>query len=92
VRAADPDTLIVADGFSCREQISQSTSRRALHLAQVIQLALREAPHGGKRVTSELVYPSATAGSGRRLRFALLAGSALLAILFVRRRTARRER
>jgi Fe-S oxidoreductase len=35
------DTLIIADGFSCREQIEQLTDRRPLHLAQVIQLALR---------------------------------------------------
>ncbi len=42
MRAAAEDTLIVADGFSCREQISQSGKRRALHLAEVIQLALRE--------------------------------------------------
>jgi FAD/FMN-containing dehydrogenase/Fe-S oxidoreductase len=39
VRAADARTLIVADGFSCREQIAQRTSRVALHLAQVIELA-----------------------------------------------------
>ncbi len=38
---AAPDTLIVADGFSCREQIEQVTGRHALHLAQVIQQALR---------------------------------------------------
>ncbi|HEX5504187.1 MAG TPA: FAD-linked oxidase C-terminal domain-containing protein, partial [Thermomicrobiales bacterium] len=42
VRAAAADTLIVADGFSCREQIAQATGRRALHLAQVLQLALRD--------------------------------------------------
>jgi Fe-S oxidoreductase len=41
VRNADLDTLIVADGFSCREQIAQTTRRRALHLAEVIDLALR---------------------------------------------------
>ena len=41
VRAADPDTLIIADGFSCREQISQATGRQPLHLAQVLQLAGR---------------------------------------------------
>ena len=42
VRAADEGTLIVADGYSCREQIAQTTHRRALHLAEVLQLALRE--------------------------------------------------
>ena len=40
VRHAGSDTLIIADGFSCREQISQTTGRRPLHLAQVIQQAL----------------------------------------------------
>jgi FAD/FMN-containing dehydrogenase/Fe-S oxidoreductase len=41
VRKADRETLIVADGFSCREQIAQSTDRRALHLAEVIRLGMR---------------------------------------------------
>ncbi len=42
VRQAPTDWLIVADGFSCREQIAQETDRRALHLAEVLQMALRE--------------------------------------------------
>lgn len=40
VREAAKDTLIITDGFSCHEQISQTTDREALHLAQVIQMAL----------------------------------------------------
>lgn len=40
VREADPTTLIVANGFSCREQISQATGREALHLAEVMRLAM----------------------------------------------------
>jgi Fe-S oxidoreductase len=43
VREAPTDWLIVADGFSCREQIAQETDRQALHLAEVLQMALREA-------------------------------------------------
>ncbi|AEW99599.1 FAD-binding and (Fe-S)-binding domain-containing protein [Streptantibioticus cattleyicolor] len=40
VREADPDTLVVADGFSCKTQIEDAgTGRRALHLAQVMALA-----------------------------------------------------
>ncbi len=39
VRAAASDTLILADGFSCREQIRQETGRHALHLAEVLHLA-----------------------------------------------------
>ncbi len=40
VRKASPEELIIADGFSCREQIAQGTDRHALHLAEVIQMAL----------------------------------------------------
>ncbi len=36
VRAAGPEVLIVADGFSCREQIGQLTGRRSRHLAEVL--------------------------------------------------------
>jgi len=39
VRQASADTVIISDGFSCREQILQSTGRRALHLAEAIHLA-----------------------------------------------------
>jgi hypothetical protein len=49
VREAAPETIVVADGFSCREQIAQSTPRRAMHLAQVLQMAVR-----GETVTA---YP-----------------------------------
>ncbi len=40
VRNAAPDTLIVADGFSCREQILQGTGKPAMHLAEVLKMAL----------------------------------------------------
>jgi FAD/FMN-containing dehydrogenase/Fe-S oxidoreductase len=40
VRQAPADWLIIANGFSCREQIAQGTSRRSLHLAEVLQMAL----------------------------------------------------
>jgi FAD/FMN-containing dehydrogenase/Fe-S oxidoreductase len=43
VRQAAPETLIVSDGFSCREQIVHATGRAALHLADAIHLAMREA-------------------------------------------------
>jgi Fe-S oxidoreductase len=41
VREAADGALLIADGFSCREQISQSTGRRALHLAEVLEMAIR---------------------------------------------------
>jgi hypothetical protein len=40
VRNAAHDTIIVADGFSCREQILQGTGKHALHLAEVLKTAL----------------------------------------------------
>jgi Fe-S oxidoreductase len=47
VRDAAPDTIVVADGFSCRSQIEQTpTGRRALHTAQVLALARRFGPTG----------------------------------------------
>ena len=41
VREASPDTLIIANGFSCREQIEQTTGRQTLHLAQILQMATK---------------------------------------------------
>jgi Fe-S oxidoreductase len=41
VRAADPATLIVADGTSCRHQIADLTGRDALHVARVLAAALQ---------------------------------------------------
>ena len=40
VRAAPADTIIIADGFSCREQIRQTTGRRAWHFAEVVAASL----------------------------------------------------
>ena len=41
VRRAAQDTMIISDGFSCREQILQATGREAMHLAEVLELALK---------------------------------------------------
>ncbi|HEV2439649.1 MAG TPA: FAD-linked oxidase C-terminal domain-containing protein [bacterium] len=40
VRAAPAETLLVASGTSCRQQIAHGTGRRALHLAEALELAL----------------------------------------------------
>ncbi len=37
VREASQETLILADGFSCRQQIVQATGRRPLHLAEMLK-------------------------------------------------------
>jgi FAD/FMN-containing dehydrogenase/Fe-S oxidoreductase len=42
VRQAPVSTMIIADGFSCREQIAQQTNRQALHLAEVMDLGMQQ--------------------------------------------------
>jgi Fe-S oxidoreductase len=42
VRKADADTLIVADGTSCRHQINDGAQREALHVARVLAMSLGE--------------------------------------------------
>jgi FAD/FMN-containing dehydrogenase/Fe-S oxidoreductase len=47
VRDAAPDTLVIADGFSCKTQIEQGgTGRRALHVAQAMKMAREHGPEG----------------------------------------------
>jgi FAD/FMN-containing dehydrogenase/Fe-S oxidoreductase len=36
VREASPETVVVADGFSCRTQLSDLSNRRGIHLAQLL--------------------------------------------------------
>lgn len=40
VRNADADTLLVADGTSCRHQIADGSGRQAVHVARVLEQAL----------------------------------------------------
>src|SRR5438270_10461364 len=41
IRNTAAETVIVADGFSCREQIRQSTGRTAVHLAEALHMGLK---------------------------------------------------
>ncbi len=41
VRNAPSDWLVIANGFSCREQIEQCTGRHALHLAEVLRMSMK---------------------------------------------------
>lgn len=82
VRQASADTLIVTDGFSCREQIMHGTDRKALHLAEVLQMAMRQPLdlRRNERIESRFVQPepswsalTATLSAG-----ALVAGAMIL--------------
>jgi FAD/FMN-containing dehydrogenase/Fe-S oxidoreductase len=82
VRAADKATLVVADGFSCREQIDQGTGRSALHLAEVLQLAFaRERGTPLSPPEMSLVHRRRTAKRRAVRRAALVAGASGLAAL-----------
>jgi len=45
VREAAPDTLLVADGTSCRHQIADGANREAIHVARILERALVREPH-----------------------------------------------
>jgi len=100
VREAAKDTLIVADGFSCKHQIQEMTDRRALHLAQVLQMALHEAPDGPPGGYPEAFHPDVRLDGPERERAlvrtaavlgvgALLVGGAAYAL--TRRNASRRD-
>jgi Fe-S oxidoreductase len=87
IRKAAPDTLIISDGFSCREQIKHATRRHGMHVAEVIQMALHQPLKPSKRyietgwVQSEPSYPVLTAAAGA----GLLAAGAFFALNRYRR-------
>ncbi|HWB69481.1 MAG TPA: FAD-linked oxidase C-terminal domain-containing protein, partial [Solirubrobacterales bacterium] len=82
VREAEPSTLLIADGFSCKTQIETLTERRALHTAQVIELALRREREGtaaaGLGPRPEDGLPDLEMNGDGRLREAALMGGTLL--------------
>ncbi|MFJ8029372.1 FAD-binding and (Fe-S)-binding domain-containing protein [Streptomyces sp. NPDC096032] len=80
VRGAAPDSLVLADGFSCRTQIEQGgTGRRALHLAEVLALALDGNLPGDRpeRLADRPPEPSRTARWATTAALAVLAAGAV---------------
>jgi Fe-S oxidoreductase len=77
VRQAPVDTLLVADGFSCRQQIAQATDRQALHTAEVLHLSLqhdRWAERDGAYPERAYLARNNQLGPPRRVLPLLLAG------------------
>ena len=77
VREAPKDTLIVADGFSCKHQIQEMTDRRALHLAQVLQMALHAGPGGPAGGYPESRHPDVRRDGPERARALVRTGVVL---------------
>ena len=76
VRAAKLDTIIVAEGFSCREQIAQETDRQALHPAELLQMAMHEGPEGA---AGDMPERRMVADRRRAVRTSMLKTAAVLA-------------
>jgi Fe-S oxidoreductase len=74
VREAAQDTLVIADGFSCKTQVEQMTERRPLHTAQVIKMAIDQGPAGVAGGRPERDYPDVRADGGRPKRKLAAAG------------------
>jgi Fe-S oxidoreductase len=82
VREASPETLVVADGFSCRSQIEQGdTGRRGMHVAEVIKLGH---DRGAIPAYPEHAVPSPERSRRRLVLAAGIAGAALAAAALVR--------
>jgi FAD/FMN-containing dehydrogenase/Fe-S oxidoreductase len=78
VRALPDDHLVIANGFSCKTQIEQgSTGRRALHLAQVMKMALDHGPAGVPGPKPERAYDDARPRAPRARRRARVGAAAL---------------
>ncbi|HMC05970.1 MAG TPA: FAD-linked oxidase C-terminal domain-containing protein [Solirubrobacterales bacterium] len=78
VRDAADDTLVIADGFSCKTQIAELTERRALHLAQVMRMAREHGPSGPAGGPPERLAPDVEPARLKPSR--ALAGGALGAL------------
>ena len=68
IREASLDTLVIADGFSCKTQVSDLTDRRPLHLAQVMRMASEHGPRGPAGNFPERHYPDVDPARLRRRR------------------------
>jgi Fe-S oxidoreductase len=69
VRRADAQTLVVADGTSCRHQIADGTDRRAIHVARVLAMSLDSRSFRGAsplRASPESITPAGSMDPGRR--------------------------
>jgi Fe-S oxidoreductase len=92
IRRAGMNTILLADGFSCREQVSQMTNRHALHLAEVVDLAIKQDGAAPERLP-ETPYINQHQNAVRKSKIksgiflgAALASTAILAVWLNKRR------
>lgn len=86
VRSFQQEGIVIADGFSCREQIEQNTNRKGLHLAQVLDMAINEKiyePYPAKKYLKKTKLRAT--GKQRLIRTAVLAGIAGIVVACIMR-------
>ncbi len=90
VRDAPGDMLIVADGFSCKTQVEELTSRRPLHIAQLMAMARDHGPDGPPGPLPERHYPDTESASPKRAAIGAgalaVAGAAVGSAAWLRRK------
>jgi Fe-S oxidoreductase len=79
LRSADPDAVVLADGFSCRTQIHEldSGGREAVHLAELLDRGRRGGP---SNVPGDLAPGDRTSEPSRLARIGALSATALAAV------------
>ncbi len=85
IRSADPRTLVITDGFSCREMIEQNGLPRPLHIAEVLHMALQRT---GRLPTPDPTLPARVEGgtAGSALKIAAFAALGYVAYRGIRAR------
>jgi FAD/FMN-containing dehydrogenase/Fe-S oxidoreductase len=66
IRAAAADTLIITDGFSCYQQIEGMTGRKALHISEVLQMAIQSGTSAAKEESSPQIHEKKIYAEARR--------------------------
>jgi FAD/FMN-containing dehydrogenase/Fe-S oxidoreductase len=83
VRTAAKDTIIVADGFSCREQVRQMSDRVPLHFAEVLKMAIDKGPRGPAGNLPEqnyITHPAPEASAAKIFSILAIAAVGLAAV------------
>jgi FAD/FMN-containing dehydrogenase/Fe-S oxidoreductase len=93
VREADPTTVVLADGFSCRTQIEQGeTGRTAVHLAELVAAGLSGQQLGSTPEMKIAERPTGPGSFARGATGAAGAGVVLGAAAGIRRLVSHRSR
>jgi FAD/FMN-containing dehydrogenase/Fe-S oxidoreductase len=95
IRKATHDTIIIADGFSCREQVRQLTNRVPMHLAQVLKMAIDRGPKGmpgNYPEQSYITHEPGTPSVAKSIAWLGLGTIALALVMFFRLRCSRQKR